>query len=493
VTADEKIEFAPDLPKPEAPEHALGEVPMFPTDALPAAARALVRSGEKGGLPATLLGGAALGALAAAVGSGSELEVTPSWHERAILWIVLLAPAGAGKSPSQGLALAPLEDYDEQLGEGGPPVLLGDLTMEALARSFNDSGGTATLAPDELAVLLRGLGEYKRAGGGDRGRFLGLWSGRPWTYTRVGSGGKPHNQIDLRLHRPTLCIVGGLQTRLHELLGSEEDGSRPRWLPHLATMPDVDLLRSDTRHPMEWQTLLGRDLLPQRNQERVWRLDSSARAAFDRHRTAWKQQARDAAPALGAALVKADVHLARVALALAEADHPGRGGMVEADTVERAATLVRFVLDCWRAIPEQDSLGLSWRDRKLDTGVERLAEWLEGRPDGEANRRELQRAHVAGARTGSDLDALLERYEDTYPGLVTEVRPERGGLPTTVVRAPTRRPPTPPVSPLATVGVPAAQSPRSDGARTTVAAGDTASGDTARGDTACGVGESEDD
>ena len=158
-----------------------------------------------------------------------------------------------------------------------------------------------------------------------------------------------------------------------------------------------------------------------------------------------------------------------MALLFAEAEDPGAGGEVGVDAIERAAVVVDFALNCWRALPEQGSLGLSWRHKVLDEGVEKLRVWVEGR-GGEATRRELQRAHVAGVRAASDLDALLERYEDTYPNCVVEVVPEHGGLPTRVVRAPARRPVLAPVSPLATVGEAVAARPRPDGLDATVAA-----------------------
>jgi len=366
-TPEHEVPFGPE-PSPVT----LSAVPDYPVDVLPSAARSLVRSGEADGLPRALLGGAALAALAAALGSGPQLEVTPRWHERAILWVPLVASAGAGKSPAQGLAFAPIRDHDSQLTEG-VPVLLDDLTLEALVRSLSVSGDTAALDIDELATLLRGLGEYKRGGGGDRGRFLKLWTGAPVRYVRVGGGGKATNQIDLRLRRPTVCICGGLQTRLHELLGGDEDGMRPRWLPHLSQLPQVDSLAPDSRHPADWQTLLGGDLLPIRDRERTWKLDSSGLAAFEQYRREWKRQARSGESAsVSAALVKADVHLARIVLALAEAESPGHGGAVGSNLVDRGAVLVEFVLECWRALPEHGSLGLSWRDSKLDDGVERL-------------------------------------------------------------------------------------------------------------------------
>jgi hypothetical protein len=99
---------------------------------------------------------------------------------------------------------------------------------------------------------------------------------------------------------------------------------------------------------------------------------------------------------------------------------------------------MEFTLDCWRALPEQGTLALSRRDEILDRGLTRLIAWLEEH-GGTPSRRELQQARVGGARTAQELEALLERYEATYPGSVTQQHPERGGLPTTIVRAPSRR------------------------------------------------------
>lgn len=199
-------------------------IPDYPVEALPEAARALVRRATDAGLPASLVGGAAVGAMAAAIGSSAQMDVLS--NERATLWLPLIAPAGAGKSPAQALAFGPLREHDAAATDD-ECILLGDLTLEAVARELDAVGGAAALDVDELPVLLRGLGEYKRAGGGDRARFLALWTGAPWRFTRVGAGGK-RNALRLRIQRPTVVICGGLQPHLHELLGSDEDGSRAR-------------------------------------------------------------------------------------------------------------------------------------------------------------------------------------------------------------------------------------------------------------------------
>jgi hypothetical protein len=412
----------------------LGHVPDYPVYTLPAPARALAESAVADGLPATLVAGATLGAMAIAIGGGPSIEITPTWRERAILWIVNIAPRGAGKSPSQDRALHPLRIHDAQLDDEQPTLRVGDTTLEAIARDLAARTGQAGVDIDELVVLLRGLGEYKRGRGADRGRFLQLWEGAPWTFSRVGGGTKT-NKVNLRIPAPTLAIVGGLQPALHDLLGGDEDGLRPRWLPHLATLPDVACVE---RRPSDagWSQLLDR-LLDNRDRERIRVLDDAALRAFNAHRARWARHQRDRSTSatLAAALAKADRHLARVALVLAEADRPGVDATVDAATIGRAAEIIDFTLACWAALPEQGTLSLTYRDRLLDQAISRLIAWLEEH-GGEATRRQLQRARVAGVRTAADLNALLERYEAMYPGCVNVVETE--GRPGVVVKAPVR-------------------------------------------------------
>ena len=122
-------------------------------------------------------------------------------------------------------------------------------------------------------------------------------------------------------------------------------------------------------------------LFAHRDAERGWHLDDHGRAAFEHYRRQWKQRAREVATAasMSAALDKADVHTARVALVLAEAQAPGAGGPIGAELVNLAATLVGFTLGCWQALPEQGGLALSHRNAVLDSGVAALAAWLEER------------------------------------------------------------------------------------------------------------------
>lgn len=467
----------------EADDHALPAIPVFPLDVLPAAGRELVEAKAAMGIPSALTAGAVLGALAAAIGGKSSIKIAGGWPERAILWVVLIGARGSGKSPALNAAMAPiresdaLEDQDDD-EDRRPQVLHDDLSLEALARSLKASGGHGAIDVDELRGFIDGLGQYKARGGADRGRFLSLWAGAPWKFSRVAGGAKT-NALNISLSAPTLAIVGGLQPELHDRLGGDEDGMRPRWLPHLAQRPPASAFGSlDGATVLSWPQIIAR-LLAVREQKREWHLSAGAADAFRDHRKRWKHEEDEPLPAgITAALGKAPSHLARIALVLAEANDPGAGGSIDAQIIERAAIWVDFTIDCWKALPEHGTgLGLTRRDEKLSIGAGKLAAWLEARPDRLATRRDIQRARVAGCRKAADIDALIAEYEATYPTTVTRTALSGGGHDQTIIRAPRRLSPPNGVTTGDTVKQRGAD-PSSHAENSAVTSGDTASGDT---------------
>jgi hypothetical protein len=421
---------------------SLGAIPQFPPDVLPAAARSVAESGS---LPHAYIAGTALAALATVIGPRVQIERGDhSYRQRANMNVAIIGPTGSGKSPALGIALAPARDWDaahwnqEQVDEAhhgnsrtqDPTLLMGDFTMEALSNRLVAADGSATVAADELSQFLHSLGEYKRAGS-DRDRLMELWTGDPWRSTRVGRG-------DTLVVNPTVIVVGGMVPGAHTLLGTPEDGFRPRWLPHLAGWAKEDSAESTLTTP-EWRTLLTANLLPYRGNPRTWALTSAADRAFAAAQREWRTLARGPEPAsVAAAMRKADVHLLRIALVLAEAEHPARGGPVSEDVIVRAAAWVGFVLDCFRALPEQGTFALSRRDEVLDAGVDAIANWLEERDAKSATERELRQAHVGGIRTGRDMAEALDRYEATYPGSIYRYAVQGGSR--VMVYAPHRGP-----------------------------------------------------
>lgn len=139
---DEAEPFAPAPPesadKPQAPEFT-----PFPTDTLPRAAATLVRAGAAAmqvdeGMIAPL----ALAAMSAAIGNARVIELFASWREPAVLWAVVVAPSGSGKSPALELVTRPAErrdsealrDHREATKEHAAAMFLHERAMKAWER-----------------------------------------------------------------------------------------------------------------------------------------------------------------------------------------------------------------------------------------------------------------------------------------------------------------------------------------------------------------------
>jgi hypothetical protein len=392
-------------------------------------------------VPQGLTAGAALAAAATSIGGEAELIAAGGFIQRPILWVPLIAPPGSGKTPAEQAAYDAIDEWqrDQEPEESTnpktnktevrlpPSVTLTDYTIEALVRELNRNESIG-VEVDELSTVLRGVGEYKGGSSGDRGRLLKLWTGRRWNYTRVGSAGKVGNAVQIVIENPTVTICGGLQTELHHLLGEEGDGMRHRWLPHLEPRPGH--MHAGVGDSSAWRTVI-RTLLDNRAVPRQWTLSPGAKALWDEQRRVWKSEANAIgnSACLTGAMDKADIHVLRVVLVLVELVEPVVSGSlrVSAETMHRAIKLVAYTLDCWRALPETGGLALRPLDEKLDIAVDKIAAWLDDHGP-TANRGELSKAKVGG-RTAEDLNDVLYRYEQRYPGVPgLQLGRDRGAL-----------------------------------------------------------------
>jgi hypothetical protein len=430
----------------------LGSIPPYPLSSVAGPLAKLVNSTT---LPAALVAGAGLAAVAGLSGL-ADLIMPDGSQVRPVLWIPLIAPRGAGKTPAMDAAMslvrqldaAEHERYREAVSDWqqmsvkdrgkfppDPTRRIDDATLEALVRWLNRGDGTGLVESDELSGWLQAIGQYKRTSG-DKGRWLAMWSAQPWRYQRVGG------DLDICISRPVVSLVGGLQPHLHPLLGDEDSGFRPRWLPHMAPLSPVAW---DTRpcEPTEWDAAISK--LYEARDRREWTLGGEPLDLWKDASARWKRQARGAeSAATSAALDKSDIQCARVALIISESIHPGAGGPVGLDAMTSAVAIVEYAMNCWRALPDQSAFALSIRDEKLAQKVDQLASWLETRAGGQATKREIQQARVAGARTAKDLNILLTEYAAVHPGALLADQPTGARGPSgVIVKAPARHPTRP--------------------------------------------------
>ena len=248
--------------------------PVLEEDALPYGwGEWIVEEAAARGCPADYIAAALITAAAAWIGNSRHISATPSWTQPPHLWVALIGPPSAGKTP----ALQAFVEASRALERKAEPFWLTDCARHALTveiakeaeERWRSEVKTATKegvppperptqaevppAPprprtiamdtttEELQHLLseqpRGLlykrdelvgwfGNHDRYGGhgGDRAFYLEAWDGGALFVDRVKTHGAP-----LQIARTALAILGGLQPdRLREVLAGADDGLAAR-------------------------------------------------------------------------------------------------------------------------------------------------------------------------------------------------------------------------------------------------------------------------
>ncbi|MGI5179556.1 DUF3987 domain-containing protein [Dactylosporangium sp. CA-152071] len=422
----------------------LRRAPEYPTKWLPPVMQAQLDA--IGALPMAAVAGALLGCGSAA-SMMSRLVIDDTRRVVPTLWIPSIGDAGSGKTPAADLAWKPYRSHAERAAlryvaemkawkDLDPrdrrimpkPVnsskLSEDTTVEMLARKLNGNGECIALVPDELTTVLDGIGQYKQRGGGvgsDKARFLALWSGKSWTYERVGKDDDP---LFIHIANPVMPVFGTIQPEFVSRLGDAASDMQPRWLPHWSE----GLSGTETgRTAFEWEAAL-RVLLHDLERPRAWGMprDCDARRELLAAEERWATERADITQTAASTsfLAKGGEHAARIALVLAEVCAAGeaasRGeskvttGVIPLWAVRAAVEVVDYCAAVWRMLPDtQAPLSRSWAEARIAEKDGVLNAWLR-KHGGQATKREIQRAGVAGAKTMDDAQALVDRHVAVY-------------------------------------------------------------------------------
>jgi hypothetical protein len=186
------------VPAPEPPAVVLPPpyVP-FPVACLPAPVQQFVVVGAQAlQVDPALIALPALTALGAAVGTTRVLELKPGWTEPPLLWTVVVAKSGTGKTPALQLALRPVlaaevryhAEYQRRLAAWDtapeatraprPRARRGycqDTTIEAIADILADNPRGILVGRDEFDAWIDNLSRYRSAGS-DVAKWLELYS-----------------------------------------------------------------------------------------------------------------------------------------------------------------------------------------------------------------------------------------------------------------------------------------------------------------------------
>lgn len=188
------------------------------------------------------IAGALLSSIATSIGNTVQLNVMDGYKVKPILYIVVVSPAGGGKTPAMNIAFAPLEEYNMRLYDAYresakqykqdlaaykrdknikeeptepplPQVLIKDSTIEMVLKILSANPVGCCLQADELIGFINRMNQYKN--GDDVQKWLELWNGSPILMQRIT---REENYVK----EPFCNIFGGIQVGVLDTLSKDE-------------------------------------------------------------------------------------------------------------------------------------------------------------------------------------------------------------------------------------------------------------------------------
>jgi Protein of unknown function (DUF3987)/Primase C terminal 2 (PriCT-2) len=224
---------------------------------------------------------AALAVCAAAIPDKIQLRVkkhSAGWHEGARLWVALVGPVSAMKSPIISAAVRPLRRIDTEMARANqramadynklsaeerkqteppkqPRLMIQDTTIEAAQETLKDSPDGLLLYADELAGWFGSMDKYSggRGSAKDRAFWLEAYNGAPYTVSRVGRG-------SVFIDNLSVSIVGGIQPEPIRKLADDsvDDGLLQRLVPIVLRPAVVGRDEEPSEAVAQYEALIGR-------------------------------------------------------------------------------------------------------------------------------------------------------------------------------------------------------------------------------------------
>jgi len=256
----------------------------FPLEVLPAYFRELIDKFSKSlQCPSEFMAMNFLTVASGAAGNTVKLAIKESWQTAPFIWLGIIDVTGSGKSHPIDAAMKPLHrlqavdavrfdremvKYKQQVSgklkdknnskPPAEPIKLRDyysnnFTIESLIPMFKTSSRGIVIHADELAGLLKSLGQYKNGKGADNELFLSLFNCGP-----------------LKVNRKSGCefcresgaaVIGGIQPEVFSQVFKDkehESGMVYRFLPMLLNAPSPKFSEDDLSKEDEgiWSNLI---------------------------------------------------------------------------------------------------------------------------------------------------------------------------------------------------------------------------------------------
>lgn len=248
-----------DIPKSKTIEHPKIDRSQFPYDIFPQPLQLYIKSQI---IQHEYLAGAMLAAVSTVIGNTCVFEAMQDYIVKPIVYIAIVAPPGASKTPAIKKAFFPLQEYDKasyaayklQLDEyklklqeynslknkknadkpEPPPfyqLIINDSTIEMLGHILSINQYGCCLLNDELAGFIKKMNKYN-SNNDELQKWLSLWSGEPLLIQRIERGND-------KIEKPFCSVVGGIQPGVMSLLSSNENEHNGFFHRFLFVYPEV--------------------------------------------------------------------------------------------------------------------------------------------------------------------------------------------------------------------------------------------------------------
>ncbi|QDV23035.1 DUF3987 domain-containing protein [Aureliella helgolandensis] len=453
----------------------LVEFAPFPTDALPGALPEFIRQGARAACcDESFIALPLLAGLASAVGNSTALAVKRNWTAPSILWCVVIAESGSGKSAPQRLALSPLrarqrklvreydlayEAYAKELeiyskasadfkkakpGAMEPPdppiapvckrVLVDDTTVEALGKRLSENPRGLLCASDELSGWFSSFSRYKSGKSSDEPKWLEFYGAQMSVIDRAAS------KRPIVIDRASVSLTGTIQPgilRGHLTADHKASGLAARLLfampPRIVRRWTEDEIAEHIEESVSdiYESLLSLELnIDEEGEAKPYfcRLAPDAKRVFvkyyDRHNR--ESQALDGD--LFAAYSKLEEVAARIALVIHCIRH-ALGETADRSHVDLDSMASGIQIVEWFKSEARRVYGVL-QESQAATENRSLIQWLSAQSE-PVTAREFYRANRSSVESCEHADALLTSFANADLGSWQETPPsELGGRPT---------------------------------------------------------------
>lgn len=399
-----------------------------------------------------------LAAIAGAIGTSRRVAVKDGWEEPPLLYLGIIGAPSSKKSPALKKIMEPFEDkqkallkeFDKALDDykqefaiweskepkerGAKPeepilrrLLIGDATFEAISKLLQENPRGLILTLDELSSWVKSMDQYRKGKGGDKEKWLSLWTCTLPPLDRVS------RKRPIILYNPHIPVLGTTQPdKLKYFIFEDHDGFIDRIL---FAFPEEVLrawsektITSDSRSyykDLIFELLsLDHELDKQgRNTPKVLSFTAEAKRVFisfvNDNDLRINQEGN---PLLKSAFGKLEAYFFRLALILQLAHDP-QSTFIDTEAAAGAFALINY----YRANLYKVQAYI--KGKKVDTQLLELKEAIHSN-GGNMTTRDLYSKKLTGIKSATAAKTILAKMEKLGYGRLEKIKNSSGGKPT---------------------------------------------------------------